>query len=230
MNRRSFLRTSTVLGCGLPFTSLISFSNFSINYKIHSGFTNAEKNLIERALQVLANRLTDDHICQNVYDILGNYGYYLDGGTWENSKLDAKPGYYKSYANLLEWQLRMLRTKGKRGEFPTINIYAYHKKEDIWAKAPLQTVKLVSVQRGTKFETHGQFKMYLNRWMLGADIKGGKDPEHWASVFAHEMLHNLGHDHERKNYDSWQINVFEKAIYWNGRYKKFSNSLFWSCG
>ena len=123
--------------------------NFWIRWKIHSGFTSTEKILIEKALKILVNRLTEDRIIQNVYDIIGNSGYSLDGGVWERANL----GYRKGYADLLWWQIAQLEVKGRYQEFPKINIYPYHKEEQVWAKAPLSTVTLTAINGAIQFKT-----------------------------------------------------------------------------
>ena len=201
-----------------------------ITWEIHDGFSTSEEIIIKNALQILVNRLFSDRIRQNMYEILGTGGYNIEGGVWECSKLNNDWKYSNKYEELLGWQILQLGVKGRHKNFPKINIHPYHKQEDVWARAPLSTVTLTSTNGGTHFTTKGEFEVKLNKWMLGASIKGGKDSEFWASVLAHEMLHNLGHDHNLYNYNLWQINVFEKCLYWNGNYNSSMDCIDWSCG
>jgi hypothetical protein len=72
---------------------------------------------------------------------------------------------------------------------------------------------------GDSFRQSGEFDVQINRYMLAS---GGvmNDPEEWASTIAHEMLHNLGHLHDKGDYtDKQQINVLNNAVLCNGYYR-----------
>ncbi|MCA9071250.1 MAG: hypothetical protein KDA84_20120 [Planctomycetaceae bacterium] len=229
MNRRTFLLTGIGASSALllsPRGSLAAEGRFTISFDIKYGFTDSEERLIDKALQYVANRFTDYDIRDNMYDLKGTGGYFLAGGVWEKSNLEEDSD-YDGYGDLLRFQLIQLRVKGRKDDFPTINIYPYHERKDVWARAPLSTVSVIS--KGSNFSVEGEFKVKLNRWMLGANIRNGKDPEFWGGVIVHEMLHNLGHKHEDTS-DHWQINAFENCFYWNGNYKRGRSTPDWYCG
>ncbi len=218
MNRRSFLRTGLALAgiCALS-ERCAAAGDFTIGYKIHDGFTEEEESILDKALQYLANRFTDVDVRRNCYRLDKN-GYYLDRGVWAKSNLEEDDDYDGKH-DLLRFQLIQLRVKGRDDEFPRINILPDHERADWWGEASGDPYQVAVISSGSRFRTEGEFEIKLNRWHLGARGRGS-DPEIWAAVMAHEMLHNLGHLHEKGDYsNSWQMNVFENCFYCNGTYR-----------
>jgi hypothetical protein len=186
------------------------------------------QDVLGRALQVLHTRFRDERVANNTLDAkaLGLVGYpteFVDEDIWEHSNLEAR-GMKRFY--LLYFQLEVLRLPDSAKEeddegppFPEIHIHPIHEENGVWGRAPVGTVKVKWVKKD-QYRRSGNFKVFVNTWHLGA--KGnGSDPEMWASVIAHEMLHNLGHKHRADEYvDGRQMNAFHRAVYCNGNYNK----------
>lgn len=189
---------------------------FKISYIIHVGFTTGEEIIIETALQTVADRLVKPEILQNMYQICGTSGYDLAPGVWQCSQL-ANNHNYNHPSDLLRYQLMCLRVNGEQGKFPTIHIYPIYEQSETLGRGTIGCVSCVS--HGSMFSIKGEFDVKLNRYNLGAPGRDGSDPVLWGGVIVHEMLHNLGHDHNGKDYNSnWQINVFERCFKKYGKY------------
>jgi hypothetical protein len=144
-------------------------------------------------------------------------GAFIEAGVMDSHGMDSDDN---TLNNLLWHQLVTLR-EAEDGDgdmwFPKVTFKTPDYPEDspAWASANLGLV----TARG-KTSVSGEFVIQINLRRLGGGGDQG-DPVNWASVIAHEMLHNLGHKHEPNHYtDDRQINVFQHAIYWNGRYSK----------
>ena len=171
-----------------------------------------ERGIIRRAMNIVHSRFRNMLVAANVFSV-------LRGGAFVSGESLRAMGYDESdnSKNLLLWnQLVNLRMAEKDGKpyFPRVVFKVDHAESKYWAHAPLDRVTARSPDSVT-----GEFVTTLNRYHLGA--KGdGSDPAAWAAVIGHEMLHNLGHKHEVDKYDDQrQINVFQRALYHNGKYK-----------
>jgi hypothetical protein len=186
------------------------------------------QDILGRALQLLHTRFRSERVAANSMDAkaLGLTGYpaeFVDEDAWKESNLEAR-GMKRFY--LLHFQLEVLRLpdsakeEGDEGPpFPEIHIHPVHEESTMWGKAPVGTVKIRWVKQDHSRRS-GHFKVFVNTWHLGA--KGnGSSAEMWASVIAHEMLHNLGHKHGEGEYvDGRQMNAFHRAVYCDGKYDK----------
>jgi serine/threonine-protein kinase len=171
-----------------------------------------ERGIIRKAMNILHSRFRNMLVASNTYSV-------LSGGAFVTTEALKAMGYDDSdnSRNLLLWnQLSHLRMANKDGKsyFPRVVFRVDHAESKYWAHAPLDRVTARSPD-----SVAGEFITTLNRYHLGA--RGdGSDPVAWAAVIAHEMLHNLGHRHEDDKYDDErQINVYQRAVYHNGKYK-----------
>ena len=66
-----------------------------------------------------------------------------------------------------------------------------------------------------------RFHVEINGRHLGSrtGYAYGGDPEYWAGVLAHEMLHNLGLRHRDGEYDGTFIRSYQRAVQTNGRWR-----------
>ncbi|CAF2649924.1 unnamed protein product [Rotaria sp. Silwood2] len=224
--RRSGITNNTFRGARIPPRTRsysarrpISRNNknsFQITYTIHDGFTFSEKLIIEKALQIVANRSVKREIQENMYEICGESCYQLASGVWSRSQLSNHKNYHGPH-DLLQYQLMCLKVKGEKDEFPTIHIYPIYEESHILGRGEVGCVSFIS--HGSTFSTHDEFDINLNRYNLDAPGTNGLDPVFWAGTIVHEMLHNLGHRHEAKGYNNiWQIDVFKKCFVHNGNY------------
>ena len=112
--------------------------------------------------------------------------------------------------------------------FPKVVFEAEWSQDDVtaWGQTNLVVLKYLG-KTGANGEdgwtVSGDFRVRLNTRYLGG---GGSysDPLFWAMLIAHEMLHNLGHRHVNGNdlrdySDRWQINLFARAVYCDGKYR-----------
>jgi hypothetical protein len=207
----------------IPTQILVSQSSqeFEISYKIHDGFTIDEEIMIENALQIVANRLFKVEVLQNMYRICGTAGYFLAPGLWKRSNL-SKHSVNHGKEFLLRYQLMCLKTKGKIGQFPTIHIYPIYQKNEVMARGISACVSCISHQ--STFTIEGEFQVKLNRYHLNSLNETSLDAVEWAGIIVHEMLHNLGHNHDDHDYtDRWQMNIFKECFIHNGKYSPLNN-------
>ncbi|HEY7428891.1 MAG TPA: DUF4189 domain-containing protein [Gemmataceae bacterium] len=167
------------------------------------------REIVRKAMGLLHNRFRDLIVGQNVYAVLRG-GAFIAPGILDKHGMGADEG---SQNALLWHQLHHLRLAG--GRFPRVVFKTADYDNVAWAWGKLG---LVTVKNAANVE--GEFEVQVSLRHLGG---GGNqsDAVNWASIIAHEMLHNLGHRHELDNYtDNRQINVFQKAVYHNGAYKR----------
>ncbi len=189
---------------------------FQISYKIHHGFTSDEEIFIKNALQIIADRLFKPEILQNMYNICGISGQFLETGVWSRSQLENNK-HCRGPHDLLRFQLMCLKMKGEKGKFPTIHIYPMYKQTDTQAKGTVGCISCIS--HASTLSIKGEFEVTLNRYNINASDKNLANRIHWAGVVVHEMLHNLGHRHEVDDYsNNWQINIFQNCFIHNGNY------------
>jgi len=174
---------------------------------------------------ILHSRFRDIRVARNAYRIAR--GYFIDDQAWKDSNIEPHPTVGPD--EMLAEQLAILRlpnTAMDEGDveppFPPIHIHPFHQKSGVWGHAPFNTVKVVW-EKGNTWRRKGEFKVFVNLYHLGSEADDGKNPLKWASVIAHEMLHNLGHRHGRstgpQDYsNNLQINAFHRAVFCNGNY------------
>ncbi len=191
------------------------------------------KQIIDQAMQYIWRRLLDVEIARNVYS-LDNVLYGQADDLWQITNLDA---YYDNLGrrDVLWHQLRSLRqwyqTENAIYMKPKLLIHSYEREENAVARAHYNTVKVVYDSTG--FRVTGDFSVFVNFHYLGS-AGCFSDPLYWASTIAHEMLHNLGHDHDESPQDPYyqrrQMIVFENAFYLNGGYHFGLPALDGRCG
>jgi hypothetical protein len=187
-----------------------------IPFIIHDGFTSDEAIVIKKALQIISDRLFNSAILQNMYQHCVTKGVYITEEAWQCSNLSNHSIHHGTYF-LLEYQLLCLKVKYENDQFPIINIYPIYEETYVAGKGSLSCVSCIS--HGYHLSINGQFEIYLNRYYLHGSIKDSSDTVPWAGVVVHEMLHNLGHNHDDNDYsDKWQINVFTKCFEQDGKY------------
>lgn len=226
-NRREFLKTCISLSSVLfiPWDRLIgiqteyakaqNWARFTqlpkMLYRLH-GFnetTYGEETLIAKAMQLLQYRFFSKLILHNAYQHSGT-NFNIQGGYWDACKLWKQA--YMGKSDLLQYQIKCLTSLRS---FPDFNIHSFYKDSDVLGQAEVARVKII-FDTPNYFFVNGSFNIELNRYHLG---QSGEDsnPNRWAAVIAHEMLHNLGHLHGDGDFsEQLQIIAFERAVYYNG--------------
>jgi hypothetical protein len=180
--------------------------------------------IISQAYTVLHTRFRDINVLRNAYRVGGD-GWFVDGDYARQTNLGAHPT-LNTTRDVLWFQMHVLRLpnsameEGDEGPTPFGEIHAhpFYEESSVRGKAPVGIVKVKYVKPG-QYRRNGHFKVFLNTWWLGG-AGDGSDPYYWASVIAHEMLHNLGHKHKANEYvDGRQMNAFHRAVYCNGNYR-----------
>lgn len=179
----------------------------SVNYD--NDFPQEERAILRAALNYVRYRLIANYVRSNARAVAKRYFFDPD-----YSRAIGVPADREAPGGLIYRQTGQLL----RFRFPDIVLRAYYEQNDYWANAPVGVVKTM-YNAATSDDVTGQFTVNVNRYWLGA--KGnGSNPEVWAGVLAHEMLHNLGHKHGKDEYgDHLQINAFDAAVRTNGRHK-----------
>jgi len=101
--------------------------------------------------------------------------------------------------------------------FPNIRIVGGYEapvsgKLDWAGRAQLDLVQVRAV--GDNVQQNGEFKIELNRYhTLDTEYQ---DPNVWAGIIVHEMLHNLGHDHANGYEIKYQVNVMGDVVQTDG--------------
>ena len=189
---------------------------FQTAYKIHHGFTSNEQMFIKHALKIIADRLFKAEILQNMYNISGTSGQFLETGVWSRSGLE-NDKHYRGPHDLLRFQLMCLKMKGEKGQFPIIHIYPMYEETNTQAKGTIGCVSCIF--HGSTPSIKGEFEIKLNRFNLNTSDENVRNIVYWAGAIVHEMLHNLGHKHEDNDYtNNWQINIFQNCFIHNGTY------------
>jgi hypothetical protein len=181
--------------------------------------------ILGAAAAILHSRFRDIRVARNANRIAR--GYSIDGQAWRDSNIEPHPTV--GPREMLAQQLAILRlpnTAMDEGDvgppFPPIHIHPFHQRSNVWGHAPLNVVKVVWEQ-GNTWRRNGEFKVFVNLYHLGLEADDGKSDLKWASVIAHEMLHNLGHRHggstgPQDYSNNLQINAFHRAVFCNGNY------------
>jgi hypothetical protein len=189
-----------------------------INYSVQKTFTQSQYEIIQKAVKVVAERMLDPRMCENAINQKKGWHYSVhnvDGA-----------GAWKGGADFLNWfrntQLPVLRESG----FPRLQLLAEHDPKSNWVgHAYVGTMKTIWENPKDGFSLRatakvtGTFEVTLNTFYLGSkSYSVGSDPDYWGGVICHEMLHNLGHDHNVGDYDSVFIRRYENAVRFSGNY------------
>ncbi len=223
-NRRQFLKYSgaTAVVLSTVGTGVVQAAN-TARYWTY-GFDEeqfGEETLIRKAVSIAVNRMQEEHVWRNAYDVASRY--YITGDVMSDSNLrDTKDDRWNLLWHQLYWLSQPNDDDDSEPAFPNIRIRARHDSEGGWVgKANLGLVKIRS--SNGRVTQSGEFDVTLNRYYLAS---GGvyDEPEEWASTLVHEMLHNLGHLHPKQgegdpSSDEYQINAMNNAILCGGYYR-----------
>jgi hypothetical protein len=189
-----------------------------------TGFKAEQRTSMDTIMQVVLNRFFDRRVHYNMVGVATRVRVSSDYFT--KTRL---PNNSRQLSDLLYAQKLALNTTG----VPLINFTAYNEQSNYWANAEVGTVLTeFGVDKGgrTTVAVKGEYKINVNTfWLGGGGIRS--DANVWAGVIAHEMLHSLGHTHDKDEYgDHLQINAFQQAVRANGLYRRASPVPPFRCG
>lgn len=217
ISRRQFFTTCGASAVALSTVGAGTVRAANSAHVYYSGFDlKADEALIKKAVPIMLGRIQSKTVRQNVYDVGARYA--ISGKVMKNSNMtdDAK-----SRKNLLWHQLSILSQPNgpndKGPAFPDIYIRGNYKPKEKWlGRAHLD--KVVVKWNGSEWVQEGDFDLEINTHYVNG---GGRynNAEEWASTIAHEMLHNLGHEHpEDDGGGEWQIDALNMSVLCGGHY------------
>jgi hypothetical protein len=213
-----------------------------VPYPSPIGFGSSEQKRLSEAVTIVANRF----LRKDIFDTaMQNKKLIPMSGMERRSKsdrqgkllVDSSPQYpeknaaglYLSPQEFLTLQFAALWNNG----FPRVDFYAWRptkaEQNHIWGFARVGDE--VSITRNLRvghlgpllpdnapfhpFQIQGNFKIWLS-----IDRLRSESADQMAGVIAHEMLHNLGHDHPNGYYDDNFTTVFGDTLANNGQYRR----------
>ncbi|MEN3334885.1 MAG: hypothetical protein V7641_4250 [Blastocatellia bacterium] len=219
MDRRQFVKLcgASIVAASSLFPGVAKAKNTA--YHKIEGFNEKQERIIDQAVDIAVSRLQDKQIWEKTYQ-KAKLPFVSD----EAIKLSNLSDTPEERKNLLLRQLGCLsKANGPNDDepaFPNIYIHAEYIEGGSWVgRAPLDTVTIYWDEEVKEFRQRGKFSVTLNSAYVGRDgIYSSVD--YWAGTIAHEMLHNLGHQHgdskSDKNYSDYQINVLDRVVASNG--------------
>jgi len=183
-----------------------------------SGFSNSDKAFLRKAMGK-AMRLTRRDVIQNYVNLHRGGWNFGTSGAWNRSNNANNPrSAWRKKGNLLEYQVTHL---AKVDDIPIKVRGVYAKNQNWWGRANLSTVAVISDGEG-RFSVKGGFEFELNTWKFNAPkLRNGQNSTTWGAVIAHEMLHNLGHHHDKGKYgNDYPINLYENCVGYGGNYRR----------
>ncbi|HSK72544.1 MAG TPA: hypothetical protein VK892_12650 [Pyrinomonadaceae bacterium] len=223
-----------VLFCLIIFSIKSAHANNQATYWILGNYNPEQKSLIAKAVGLAVTRMQNERLRRKLYE--KNSFHYISNSVMNISNLIDTD---KNRKNLLWHQLYWLSQPNGSNDtepaFPNVKINMTNAPNGKWVgRARLDLVKVFWNSKVKEWQQSGEFNIELNSAFVGRKdihfVYGETD--YWAGTIAHEMLHNLGHTHGEyssdKNYESYQINVFDRIIASNGyESKTLASSTFY---
>lgn len=238
IRKGAFRLVIVLLSLGLGFASLSAKTSFSIQYRA-VGFSDAQNTLIKEALGFVGRRFLNPAVAscakRKTVESMFNSDYL------ERANFSHMEQYFKMYVgkafrftHFFDSQLNYF--SNAPGGFPVINITATYEDSMMVGRAwtddhvIVQSQIIPFMKSGRKGllwdipnESKREFNIFLNtKWLGDSSQSFGEDPEYWAGVISHEILHNLGHSHEKDKYEGLLITEFGNCVETNGQAIKAS--------
>src|SRR5262245_11828833 len=182
-----------------------------IKYYVHNNFNRTQLAIIGQAMNHVASRMLDPRMFQWTRGVYGYRYWYFQpraGGI--------VPRTTPEFEAVAWTQLQALLAAGFPGVMQIRG--AYDAQGDWTGHAAVQTViaeKRLGA-RGAYAHVEGNFDVTLNTAILGTTrFSTAASPDYWAGAIAHEMLHNLGHQHPVSVYEGTYIRGYEKAVWYD---------------
>jgi len=173
-------------------------------------WTTYEKRKLHAAMNVVAARMLNPQIQERALRYCRYFKFY-------------RP-YFKTaaqYKNFIRMQFAGLRAGG----FPPVYVYAWNHSRFAGLAQTAEFVKVrYAGRRGGKnyYRVSGRFVIKISKYHVNK-----LSTNQLAGVIAHEMLHQMGHSHNKHYDDNMFITVFGDLVANNGRYVPRGNRRYY---
>lgn len=215
LRRRSFLKAAAAY----PLMSAIStvpsaaasedaasILRFDCKYKLHGdGWDQSNRRKIVAEAMGMVGEMSNPQLWKKANAATKDCKFF--GDVWQQS---AVANWFNDPEDVLLLVGQMI-VLGARDQW-IVNIRPYYSDDFDWGRANLNLVS-ISFDEVSTFRAKGEFDIELNLTRLGREGLESS-PAAWAGVISHELLHNLGHYHEKGEYrPDLQINAFQQVIF-----------------
>lgn len=233
LSRRRLLQTTALavgsgisLGCSTT-PSTIEMGGGALNLvpNIDSRFSVTQRNLLKESVERVNQAMLSTAVRTNMAELGSAWRPGVDAEVWH--KIQTTPPRNPAFADkseLLPFQLEVLSTI----KLPISFVY-FNEDSKRWGQTYIGSISTVKTA-GAKATFVGDAEIGLNGHFVGSDERWqGTDPQVWAMVISHELLHCFGHTHGDRSELSQMI-AFERCVYYNGTYKAENTCPEYECG
>lgn len=195
------------------FYSQTAYAGNTADCIIDSKFAAKERGILARACQYAVARMQTSEVRSAVksrsgYSLL--YGDIMQRSHITNTREDR----WNLLAHQLYWLSQPNSATDTEKPFPDIYIKFASENSKWLARAPLNQVFVYWASSVKEWKQTGKFNIIVNDYWVARGARLS-DPNEWAGTVAHEMAHNLGHNHpdvSDPDYDKYQINVLDSLV------------------
>lgn len=192
-------------------SSHLKYNPLSWNFKSNGNrsFNNADKALIKRSMNVLSKRIDQDRVWRCA---TRNFRRWKVNNSGQNITTTDR---FKRFVNLH-------RNAYKSGKIPRVMFVPFYENGPAHGRAYVggfvrakfvETTSLVPI-----YKFSGEYEVQIN--LKHFRSSSWQDPDVWAGTIFHEMLHQMGYNHDVGNYqDEMFITVLGDCVTNNGTYR-----------
>jgi hypothetical protein len=207
----SFILSFVSCGPKAPESSELNYNAMSWNFKTsgNRSFSSSDKALIKSSMNVLSKRIDQSSVwrCAN-----NNWKRWMVNNSGQNiTSVDR----FKRFKSLHQRAFAS-------GKIPKVNFVPFNENSPAMGRAYVggfvkakyvETTSLVPI-----YQFSGTFEVKLNLKHLRS--RSWQSSSVWAGIIFHEMLHQMGYNHDKGNYaDDMYITVIGDCVTSNGRYR-----------
>lgn len=208
----SVLLLATYLGCGPVNQADSELKQNPISWRFKADgnlkFSSANQALIKRGMNVLSHRIDSAKVWQCAKS--NHRRWKVNNSGQDITTVERHRGF-----------VRLHEQAFRSGKIPSINFLPYNENSNSMGRAYVGGFVKAKFVETTSFvpmyDFNGQFNVQLNVKNLNDSY--WSDPDVWAGVVFHEMLHQMGYNHDVGVYDDDMfITVMGDCVESNGRF------------